>query len=72
MKTMTCAQMGGMCNAELKGETAEEMISAGMAHLEVAHPEMAQTIKGLAKDDPMLTSWDKKFRADFELAPESE
>ena len=61
--------MGGMCKAEIKGTTADEMIACGMAHLEAHHPEMAQTIKTLSKDDPMLVSWNSKFMKDFHSTP---
>lgn len=66
---MTCSQMGGMCEAKIRGGTADEMIAGGMAHLEAEHPEMAQTIKSLAKDDPMLISWNSKFLKDFHSTP---
>lgn len=69
MKTMTCAQMGGMCDEKIKGSTPDEMITCGMAHLEAKHPEMAQTIKSLSKDDPMLISWNSKFLKDFHSTP---
>ena len=70
MKTMTCAQMGGMCEEKVSAETEMDMIAAGMAHLEVAHPEMAESIKSLDKNDPMIISWGEKFHADWEATPE--
>ena len=68
---MTCRQMGGMCDEVMSAGSAEEMISKGMAHLEVAHPEMAATIKTMPKDDPMMVAWSEKFNKDWEAAPES-
>lgn len=70
MKTMTCAQMGGMCETALSAETREEMMEKGMAHLEVAHPEMAETVKNMPKEDPMMVAWVEKFNADWDSTPE--
>ncbi|MEK7100692.1 MAG: hypothetical protein AAB921_01175 [Patescibacteria group bacterium] len=70
MKTMTCAQMGGMCDTALHAETKDEMMGAGMAHLEVAHPEMAESVKNMPKEDPMMVAWVEKFNADWETTPE--
>ncbi len=72
MKTMTCAQMGGMCETAVTGNTAEEMMSNGMAHLEEAHPEMAANVKAMPKDDPKMVEWNEKFMKDWEAAPETE
>jgi predicted small metal-binding protein len=71
MKKMTCAQMGGPCEAEITGGTPEEMIANGMKHLEEAHPEMAEKIKATPKDDPAMVEWGKKFATDYEAAPEA-
>lgn len=70
MKTMTCAQMGGMCDTALHAESKEGMMGVGMAHLEVAHPEMAESVKTMPKEDPMMVAWVEKFNADWEATPE--
>ncbi|WAC56230.1 DUF1059 domain-containing protein [Gordonia sp. SL306] len=36
MKTMTCRQLGGPCDADLSGETADEIIKAQDRHLREA------------------------------------
>lgn len=71
MKTMTCRQMGGPCDAEIKGATAEEMMANGMKHLEEAHPEMAADVKAMDRNDPKMVEWSEKFAADFAAAPEA-
>ena len=70
MKTMTCSQLGGMCEEKIQGATENELMGNGMKHLEVAHPEMAETVKTMPQDDPMMVEWSKKFHTDFEAAPE--
>jgi len=71
MKTMTCAQMGGMCDATITGSTEDEMLMNGMKHLEQAHPEMAETVKAMPADDPMMVEWMAKFKEGFANAPEA-
>ena len=72
MKTMTCNQMGGPCEAAISGGTVEEMMTAGMAHMEAAHPEMAADIKAMPKDDPKMVEWNKKFMEDWEKTPDNQ
>ena len=36
MKTMTCRQLGGPCDLELRGETADDVIKAQDRHLREA------------------------------------
>jgi predicted small metal-binding protein len=71
MKTMTCAQMGGPCEAKITGNTPDEMMTNGMKHLESAHPEMAADMKAMSKDDPKMTEWNKKFQEDWANTPDS-
>jgi predicted small metal-binding protein len=71
MKTMTCAQMGGPCDAKIMGSTKDEMMANAMAHLEAAHPEMAADVKAAPKDDPKMVAWNEKFAADWAAAPEN-
>ena len=72
MKTLTCRQMGGSCDAKITGNTPDEMIANGMKHLESAHPKMAADVKAAPKDDPMMVEWAKKFQADWANAPDSD
>jgi predicted small metal-binding protein len=71
MKTMTCAQMGGPCDAAMSAETSDEMMNMGMAHIESAHPELAASIKAMPEDDPKMVAWGKKFAEDWAAAPET-
>lgn len=71
MKTMTCAQMGGPCDASMDAETPDEMMGKGMEHLESAHPEMAADVKATPKDDPRMVSWFEKFMQMWGASPEA-
>lgn len=70
MKTMTCRQMGGMCDHKMTAATSDEMMKIGMEHLEAAHPQMAADIKAMPKDDPKMVEWYNKFMADWAALPE--
>ncbi len=70
MKTMTCAQMGGMCDTAITAETKDEIKGKGMAHLEAMHPEMAESIKSMSNDDPMMVAWAEKFSTDWDATGE--
>jgi len=65
---MTCAQMGGECDAKITGSTPDEMMANAMKHLETAHPEMATRVKAMPEDDPTMVEWNKKFMADWAAA----
>lgn len=62
--------MGGPCDAKITGSTPDEMMANGMKHLEAAHPKMAADVKASSPTDPMMVEWNKKFKQDFEAAPE--
>lgn len=71
MKTMTCAEMGGPCDAKIMGATPDEMMMNGMKHMEEAHPDMAADIKAMPKDDPKMVAWSEKFMKDWAMTPDS-
>jgi predicted small metal-binding protein len=71
MKTLTCSQLGGPCEEAVTATTQDEMMSKGMAHLESAHPDMAEKVKSTPKDDPMMVSWMEKFQTDWDNAPDT-
>lgn len=71
MKTLTCAQMGGMCGTKISAETKEEMLANSMKHVQEAHPEMAATITGMSKDDPKMVEWQQKFDKTWEMTSEN-
>ena len=70
MKTLTCAQMGGPCDAKITGATTDEMLANAMKHLETAHPDRAVQVKATPENDPMMVAWMAKFKKDFDAAPE--
>ena len=59
-----------MCDASLSADTYEGMMEAGMKHLEESHPEMAATVKAMAKDDPMMVEWETNFKKTWADTPD--
>lgn len=62
--------MGGPCETKIMGNTPDEMMAHGMAHLEQEHPDMAADIKATPQDDPRMVEWGKKFQEDWANTPE--
>ncbi len=69
MKTMTCAQMGGMCDEKISGNTPDEIMANGMKHLEVTRPDMAKDIKSMPSEHPVMVEWKDKFMKEWEATP---
>lgn len=70
MKQMTCTQMGGpaSCTTTISGNTAEEMVTNGMAHIEQHHPDMATDITKMTPEE--TTAWMADFQKKFDATPE--
>lgn len=61
MKTVTCNQMGGTCDAKFTGNTPEEIVGKAMEHVKTAHPEMAAQIEKMSDADKKV--WMDNFVA---------
>ena len=68
MKTMTCAQMGGTCEASISADSEVAMTSAGMSHLESAHPELASQVKAMSPEEQ--NAWGTEFHTKWEAQAE--
>ncbi|MDQ6697660.1 MAG: hypothetical protein M3Z46_09425 [Actinomycetota bacterium] len=77
MKTMTCNQLGGACDAELHGETANDVIKAQDKHLkevvaegDEAHKGALQDMKGRWKHPLSGMAWYRNTKRAFAALPE--
>lgn len=74
MKSMTCRQMGGPCDTAITGNTAEEMMANGAAHIhsmtDDGHKKAVEMMDAAAKDPAMNKQWMDKFSTDFAALPE--
>jgi len=77
MKTMTCTQLGGACNVQLRGSTADEVIKAQDKRLKEAvaagdatHENALQEMKGRWKHPLKGMGWYKDTKRQFAALPE--
>ena len=77
MKTMTCQQLGGACDLQLRGENADEVIKAQDKHLrevvaagDTAHEHALTEMKGRWKHPIKGMGWYKNTKQAFAALPE--
>lgn len=77
MKTMTCRQMGGPCDAPFHGNTADDVIKAQDAHLkemvasgDEAHKSAAKMMADRWKNPLKGMGWYMQTKKDFAALPE--
>jgi len=77
MKTMTCRQLGGACDLELRGESADEVIKAQDKHLreavaagDTAHEPALNDMKGRWKHPIKGMGWYKDTKKSFAALPD--
>ena len=76
MKTMTCKQLGGVCDMEFVGETFEEMAEMSRNHGkemaekgDAAHIAKMEEMKQLMQDPDAMNQWMDTVRKEFESLP---
>ena len=77
MKTMTCEQLGGPCDHEHHGETADAVIKAQDHHLKAAvgagddtHADALKAMKGRWKRPISGMGWYRAAKREFAALPE--
>lgn len=77
MKTMTCRQLGGPCEFQLHGNTANEVIKAEDRHLremvasgDETHEGALTNMKGRWKNPISGMGWYRNAKRDFAALPE--
>jgi hypothetical protein len=77
MKTMTCRQLGGPCDEQLRGASADDVIKLQDKHLnaavaggDTAHEPALKDMKGRWKHPIKGMGWYKQAKADFAALPE--
>ena len=77
MKTMTCRQLGGACDLELHGGTADDVIKAQDKHLkdvvaagDEAHEQALADMKGRWKNPIAGMGWYRRTKREFAALPE--
>ncbi|HEX3974655.1 MAG TPA: hypothetical protein VHW96_00240 [Solirubrobacteraceae bacterium] len=78
MKVMTCQQLGGPCEREHRGTTADEVIKAQDQHLkevveggDATHEAALKAMKGRWKRPISGMGWYRQVKKDFAALPEA-
>lgn len=76
---MTCRQMGGPCDAEIKGNTADEVIKGGEKHIremvakgDESHKNAMRMMDDMRKNPQSGMDWYKRTQAEFAAAPDDQ
>jgi predicted small metal-binding protein len=77
MKTMTCEQLGGACDHQLRGQTADEVIKAQDRHLreavdsgDASHEKALSAMQGRWKHPIKGMGWYRDTKKQFAALPE--
>jgi predicted small metal-binding protein len=68
MKTMTCKQLGGICDQMLSAESWNEMVGLMVKHVTENHPDVAKQMEQMHNQDPK--KWGRETKPKWEAAPE--
>jgi predicted small metal-binding protein len=78
MKTMTCAQLGGPCDHQFTGDSADQIIKQQDQHLKEAvakgdesHVPARNDMKGRWRHPKRSLGWYNEVKATFASLPES-
>lgn len=78
MKTMTCRQLGGPCELEHRGESADDVINAQDKHLKAAekagdatHQQARDEMKSRWRHPKKSLGWYRDMKRAFADLPES-
>ncbi len=79
MKTMTCRDLGGACDLELRADSFEAMARLSQAHGQemvqrgdAAHLEAMNAMRALMQSGDGMASWMEERRRAFEARPDVE
>lgn len=77
MKTMTCQQLGGVCNKEFHAETFEEMAELSKRHgidmyrqNDQPHVEAMKKMKQMMANPVAMNQWMTSKKQEFDQLPE--
>ena len=68
MKSMTCKELGGPCNQELRAGTWDDMVKAMTRHVLEQHPETAKATERMHNDDPKR--WGREMKPKWDATPD--
>jgi hypothetical protein len=67
MKTMTCRELGGICDQKLTAVSWNDMVRAMTRHVMEKHPAVAKEMGKMHSEDP--PKWGKGMNPTWDAAP---
>ena len=68
MKTMTCKELGGVCDTKLTAATWKEIVEKMTKHVMANHPDLAKDMEKMHNEDP--EKWGKQYKPKWDAAKE--
>ncbi len=69
MKSMTCRELGGPCNEQLRATTWDEMVKTLTNHVMEKHSDTAKAMERMHNEDPK--KWGREMRPKWDAKPEA-
>ncbi len=67
MKTMTCKELGGVCDTKLSADSWNEIVDKMVEHVIKNHPDLAKDMEKMHNEDPK--KWGDTYRPKWDAAP---
>lgn len=68
MKTLTCKELGGICDQKLSANSWDEMVQKMTKHVMANHPDVAKQLEKMHNEDPQ--KWGREMKPKFDNAQE--
>jgi predicted small metal-binding protein len=69
MKTMTCEDLGGKCDAKLSAGSWDEMVQIMTKHVMEKHPHLAKEMEKMHTEDPK--KWGRETKPKWDATPDN-
>lgn len=68
MKTLTCKELGGTCDAKISAASWNDMVHSMTRHVIDKHPDVAPQMEKMHNEDP--EKWGRETKPKWDAAPE--
>jgi hypothetical protein len=68
MKTMTCKELGGVCDEKLSASSWDEMVMLMVNHVTEKHPDVSKQMEKMHNEDPKR--WGRETKPKWDAAAE--
>jgi predicted small metal-binding protein len=68
MKSLTCKELGGVCDQKISAESWDEEVMAMTKHVMENHPDVAKRMQQMHKEDPRR--WGRENKPKWDATPD--